>query len=277
MTLSEFLKETIANFTAAGLATPRLDAELIISSALKIKKYKLVTNGDMELSGDDLSMLKALSLRRIEGEPAAYITGVREFYSLEFNVDKNVLIPRPETELLVDLVLFYSAIESAVLDIGTGSGAIAVALKYNRPDLRIFASDISREALGVARANSGRISGEGSVCFVCGDLLRPFRPRFFDVIVSNPPYLDRDSKSGLQREIGFEPESALFAGDSGRSLIKKIIHDSGEILNPGGYLLIEIGSEMADFIRETAGENNLAVSIFNDYSDMPRAALFRYN
>ena len=276
MTLTEFLRETIEKFIKAGLATPRLDAEIIISFALKIKKYKLITDGDSIFSGEDISKLNSYTHRRIEGEPVAYITGTKEFYSLEFNVNKDVLIPRPETELLVDLLLYHAAEKSAVLDLGTGSGAIAIALKYNKPDLRIFASDISINALAVAEANCRRITGDNSISFICGDLLRPFKTRVFDVIVSNPPYLDPDIKATLQREIGFEPASALFAGDKGRSIIRKIVSDSKDVLNPEGFILMEIGSEMADFILEAGKKNNLTVSIFNDYSDMPRAALFRY-
>ncbi|MCU0820845.1 MAG: peptide chain release factor N(5)-glutamine methyltransferase [Spirochaetes bacterium] len=276
MTISEFLKETTEKFIKAGIAAPRLDAEIIISFTLKIKRHKLLTDGDMPLSENEISRMKTSADRRLNGEPVAYITGVKEFYSLEFNVDKDVLIPRPETELLVDLLLFHSAKNARVLDLGTGSGAIAVALKYNRPDISMFASDISFSSLTAAKSNCTRILGGGSIAFLCGDLLGPFRNQVFDVIVSNPPYLDQDSKGSLQREIGFEPAGALFAGNRGRAIIIRIINDAKSCLKQGGFILMEIGSEMSDFIRTICTENNISVSIFNDYSDMPRAALFRY-
>jgi release factor glutamine methyltransferase len=275
MTVREFLRETIEKFIKADLPTPRLDAELILSFAIKIKKYKLITDDERELTYEEISELNSFILKRIEGEPVAYITGKKEFYSLDFIVNRDVLIPRPETELLVDLLLFYSEKNSIILDLGTGSGAIAVSLKYNRPDLDIFASDISNNALAVAKNNCRAILGNNSVCFLCGDLLQPFKTKIFNIIVSNPPYLNPELRDDLQREINFEPASALFSDDKGRAVIRKIINDSIYVLKPEGMILIEIAPEMTEFVHEIGMQNNLSVSVFNDYSDKPRVAVFR--
>jgi len=214
-------------------------------------------------------------LRRLKFEPVAYITGVKEFYSIEFEVNKDVLIPRPETELLVDMAVYWGGNGARVLDLCTGSGAIAVVLKHSRPDLDVYASDVSEKALKVAKKNAVEILGPKKINFVHGDLFTPFEGEKFNLIVSNPPYVDAELQGKLQKEIDFEPEIALFAGNKGTDIIKKIIEESVEHLEEKGILLLEIGSDQHDFIHAIGEKCGFIVSVLNDYSGFPRVATLK--
>ncbi len=275
MTILEFLKEITEKLKLADISTPELESEIILSNSLEIERYKIIACSDKELSDNEIGLINSNVSRRLSGEPVAYIFNKKEFYSLEFTVNNDVLIPRPETELLVDLAIFYSKEGGSVLDLGTGSGAIAVSLKYNRPDLKVTASDISGKALKIARLNCERIIGDSSIDFIHGDLFEPVRGKKFDIIVSNPPYINPEEKKTLQKEVLMEPEIALFSGEKGRETTRKIILQSGEMLKSDGVLIIEINSGTKDFIQETGESNNYSVSILNDFSNLPRVAVLR--
>ena len=159
MLLGELVKNLTLRFKEGDIVNPSLDAEILVSGVLDIERYKIVTDRDRLLTKDEILKIEKYAQRRLKFEPVAYITGIKEFYSLDFIVNKDVLIPRPETELLVDMAIYWGGIGSRVLDLCTGSGAIAVVLKHSRPDLDIHASDISEKALKTAKKNALRILG----------------------------------------------------------------------------------------------------------------------
>jgi len=273
--LGEIVKNITLRLKDGGIENPSLDAEILITSVLEIERYKIVSDRDRVLIEDEIHKIEKYALRRLKFEPVAYITGVKEFYSIEFEVNKDVLIPRPETELLVDMAIYWGQNGARVLDLCTGSGAIAVVLKHSRPDLDVYASDISEKALKVAKKNAAEILGSKKINFVHGDLFVPFDGEKFNLIVSNPPYVAADLQGKLQKEIDFEPAIALFAENKGTDIIKKIIEESVNHLEDNGILLLEIGSDQHDFIHAAGEKSGFTVSILNDYSGFPRVATLK--
>jgi len=270
--LGELVKNLTLRFKDGDIDNSSLDAEILVSDVLEIERYKIITDRDRLLTKDEILKIEKYAGRRLKFEPVAYITGVKEFYSLEFIVNKDVLIPRPETELLVDMAIYWGGTGARVLDLCTGSGAIAVVLKHSRPDLDLYASDISEKALKIAKKNAQRILGPKKINFFQGDLFAPFAGEKFDLIVSNPPYVDEKLKGKLQKEIDFEPEIALFSENKGRKAIEQIIKGSVNHLEDNGVLLLEIGSDQHDFIHEKGEKCGFTVSILNDYAGLPRVA-----
>ena len=275
MILSELLNQTQKKLEESGIETFKLDSEILISTVLEIERYKLVVDGNSTVSDIDLKKISRFINRRIKKEPIAYILGEKEFYSLDFIVNKNVLIPRPETELLVDMAIYYAQMNSSVLDIGTGSGAISIALSYNRPDLQIIASDISEKALAVAKKNAKEILTGKKIKFIQGDLFESVKENKFDLIVSNPPYVDPQLKDELQIDLTYEPDLALYSQKNGREIIEKIINEASSFLNKNSVMLMEIGSDQKDFIKEIGKAVGFSVSVLNDYSGLPRVGVFK--
>ncbi len=259
----------------AGIPSPLLDAELLVAGILGTDRYRLRVGDDRELERVEAARISRLVRRRLMFEPMAYILGSKEFYSLEFAVNRDVLIPRPETELLVDMVIYYAPRNAAIVDIGTGSGAIAVAVKHSRADLTVHATDVSEKALAVARRNAARILGKNRIVFHRGDLFDPLRGKSFQVIAVNPPYVDRDAATALQKDISFEPEAALFSGDGGRETVGRVIAESGGFLGDEGVLIMEIGDDMKEFVRTAGTGVGYTVSVLNDYSGLPRVAVMK--
>ncbi len=275
MKLGEYLGNATSLLEKTGIHTSRLDAEVLAAHALCIERYKILTDTNRELTETEISAIDRLIERRQNFEPVAYITGVKEFYSLEFLVTRDVLIPRPETELLVDMALYWAGMGASVLDLCAGSGAIAISLKKSRPDLEITASDISGMALDVAKENTEKLIGQDKIHFVHGDLFSPFDGKVFDLIVSNPPYVDINLAGTLQKELDFEPAKALYCADSGREVIGKIITGAGQHLYDDGVLLLEIGSDQRAFVEETGAASGFSVSILNDYAGFARVATLK--
>ncbi len=275
MNISTALKTVNEYLINGGVESSEIDAYLLLSHALNLEKSRLITEPSKELTNHEAGMIRSLVSRRLSGEPSAYITGKKEFYSIEFIVTRDVLIPRPETEHLVDCALYYAKVNDSVLDIGTGSGAIAVALKKYRPDLTVHACDISEATLNVARENAEKITGKDSVIFSDSDIFSAYNGRKFDIIVSNPPYIDPESIGSLQKEIFYEPEIALFSEDRGRAIINKIISKAGNYLKNPGILILEIGYDQDEFVRKTGIKNSFSVSIIKDYSNLPRVAVLK--
>lgn len=275
MKLGEFLTDAASRLAAAGIPTSRLDAEVITARELGVERYRLITDTNRELTQQETSSLNKLINRRLEFEPVAYITGIKEFYAIEFLVTRDVLIPRPETELLVDMAIYWAPMYASVLDLCAGSGAIAVALKKSRPDLAVTASDISGMALDIAGENANRVLGRDKITFCHGDLFSPVKGKVFDLIVSNPPYVDIELRGTLQKELDYEPANALYCEDGGRSVIARIIGSAAEHLADDGVLLLEIGSDQRAFVEENGAAHGFTVSILNDYAGFPRVATLK--
>lgn len=275
MRVSEIRAAVVKQLKEAGIPGPALDAELLVAYALDTERYRLLAADDRILSEKEIRRVNRLAQRRLRREPVAYILGCKEFYSHDFIVNRDVLIPRPETELLVDMAIYYARQNAAVVDIGTGSGAIAVSLKYARRDLDVHATDISARALKTARKNAARILGKNMIRFHLGNLYEPLSGMRFQVIAVNPPYVDRKSAGSLQKELSYEPDVALFSGRGGRETIGLVIAKSGRYLEDGGVLIIEIGEEMKDFVKRSGKSRGFVVSVLHDYSGLPRVAVMR--
>jgi release factor glutamine methyltransferase len=273
--ISEIRAAVMKQLKEAGIPGPALDAELLLAHALNTDRYRLLAADDRILSRKEIGRINRLARRREQCEPVAYILGRKEFYSHDFIVNRDVLIPRPETELLVDMAVYYARQNASVVDIGTGSGAIAVSLKYARRDLDVHATDISAGALKTARKNAARILGKNMIRFHLGDLYEPLSGMRFQVIAVNPPYVNRKSAGTLLRDLSYEPEVALFSGRGGRDTIGRVIAKSGRYLADGGVLIMEIGEEMKDFVKRSGKSRGFVVSVLNDYSGLPRVAVMK--
>jgi release factor glutamine methyltransferase len=244
-TIGSLVKWATDDFRARGIENPRLDAELIVAHALGIDRMRVILDAARPLEGAELERLRELVKRRRAHEPIAYIRGEREFYGLSFRVDKRVLIPRPDTETLVDVALARTAhvsMSMRQLDLCTGSGCVAIAMARQRPTACAFAIDLSEDAIACARGNALRL-GAYNVAFACGDLFEPVRGRRFDLVTANPPYIATAEIPTLQQDIkDFEPRLALDGGEDGLAIVRRIVEGASEALAPGGVLVIEIGS-----------------------------------
>jgi release factor glutamine methyltransferase len=240
--------------SAAGVESPRLDAELLLADALGVDRATLAREPELPLEGPAVRAFQSAVRRRaVEREPVAYITGRRAFRALELAVDRRVLIPRPETELLVEAALTLDPATS-VLDVGTGCGAVALALKHERPDLRVGASDLSIDALAVARSNASRLGLE--VRFLHADLLEGVSG--YEAIVSNPPYVE--DRARLAPEIGrHEPPSALYGGADGTVVARRLIEQAaaaGQVR----WLAVELGQGQVSALVDLAGIERVLVA-----------------
>ncbi|MBS3824159.1 MAG: peptide chain release factor N(5)-glutamine methyltransferase [Wenzhouxiangellaceae bacterium] len=240
---------------AAAALESRGEAELIIGLALQRPRAWLIAHDDARLEDPDVERIDALVRKRAAGIPFAHLSGAREFYGREFRVGPAVLIPRPETEHLVEWALALELPDNArVADVGTGSGCIILTLAAERPGWQCTGTDLSAEALAVAADNRARFKLEGAT-LLQGDLLSPLDARTFDLIVSNPPYVAADDPHLEQGDVRFEPDIALTAGADGLALIRALIERSRHLLAPGGWLLIEHGYDQAEAVRELFCKN----------------------
>jgi release factor glutamine methyltransferase len=228
--------------------TPLLDAELLLAHALPASRARLTSHPEDAATPEAAARFDAFLARRERGEPLAYITGHREFWTLRLQVSPAVLVPRPETELLVERALaLFPAAPFRVADLGTGSGAIALALASERPAWEITATDVSEAALAVARTNARALALE-RVKFVAGEWLEPLRSRRFDLLVSNPPYVAAGDPALAQPSLQHEPAMALASGPEGLDAIRVIARDAPAHLERGGWLLLEHGATQADAV-----------------------------
>lgn len=244
-TIGSLVKWAVDDFRARGIENPRLDAELLVAHALRIDRMRVILDADRPLEGAELAKLRDLVKRRRSFEPIAYLRGEREFYGLKFRVDKRVLVPRPDTETLVDAALARSAhvsMSMRQLDLCTGSGCVAVAMARQRPTAKVWASDLSPDALAVARDNALRL-GAYNVAFFQSDLFAAFGGKRFDVITANPPYIASAEIETLMPDVrDHEPRLALDGGADGLDLVRRIVHEAPDHLVPGGLLAMEIGA-----------------------------------
>ena len=233
----------------ADSPTGRLDSEVLLGHVLAVSRAHLYANPEAEMSTRQRNDFLQLVERRVQGEPIAYLVGHREFWSLQLKVTPDVLIPRTETELLVEIALERIPTDSKIriADLGTGSGAIALAIASERPYCEIHASDISNAALAVARENA-RVLGFQRIRFHEGSWLEPLTGKF-TLIISNPPYIPQGDPHLQQGDTRFEPEAALVPGPDGMSAIHRIAVESLPMLEPGGYLIIEHGFEQGQATR----------------------------
>lgn len=261
---------------AAGIPSARLDAEVLLSFCLGDERLNFYKNPDKTVSQMQLGAFRNLIARRLQWEPVAYITGRKEFWSFTLEVNSSVLIPRPDTEIIVeetlDVCRSFAPLCARILDIGTGSGAIALALAAEIEDAIIVATDISASALALAQKNAAALGLKERIDFRQGDLLEPVEG-LFDVIVSNPPYIAARDYEELPAAVkSFEPRGALLAGESGLEFYMKLIHPAAASLKKNGWLLLEIGAKQEEGIRRilTASGFYQSIEMRRDYAGLPR-------
>ncbi len=268
MTLRTALSQGAELLAKAGVPEPELTAGILLGHAVHCERVYFYAHPEQELREVEWLHFGRYLHERMKGKPTQYITRRQEFYGLEFRVTPDVLIPRPETELLVETVLKRRADAGAIVDVGTGSGAIAVALKLGQPGSPLYACDVSGAALTVAKGNAERLGAQ--VRFIQTDLLSAFAPGSMDVVVSNPPYVPLSDREELQREVrDWEPHLALFAGECGLEVYEKLIPEAWRVLKPGGLLALELGFGLADKVRALAGRWD-RLEILPDLAGIPR-------
>jgi release factor glutamine methyltransferase len=270
-TLDELLQQG-RDQLAGSSASPRLDAEILLGHVLKANRAHLYANPDRELDAAKASTYLALIAERAAGRPVAHLTGEREFWSLKLTVTADVLVPRPETELLVEQALrrLPTDAPSSALDLGCGSGAIAIALATERPACRVVATDRSDAALVIAKLNADRHC-PGRIEFVAGSWFEPLAGQRFDVIASNPPYVASGRPDLTDRELDFEPAEALYSGADGLDDIRRIIAGARAHLVPGGWLLLEHGFDQSASIGALLQQAGFeAIATHNDLAGQPR-------
>jgi release factor glutamine methyltransferase len=283
-TILKIIQWATAYFKSNQIDSPRLTIEILLAHVLGVDRIDLYLSFDKPLHTEELTRLKALIKRRINREPVAYITGKKEFFGIEFDVSSDVLIPRPETEFLVEEALKFIPqglipAPMKILDIGTGSGAIIISLAKNRPGHHFFASDISLTALTLATANAKKF-GIKDIRFFAGDGFSPMalNNTSFDIIVSNPPYIPVNDIACLAPEIvQYEPASALDGGDDGMNAIRTLINSAPLYLKPGGIMLLEIGHDQRVKVQQ-ALENSSKFKLekfIKDYGEHDRVAVIQ--
>ncbi len=282
MQLKEAVASGIARLTAENVPSPRMNAELLLRFVLGCDRAYLYAHPERELSADEQSRYEAILGERARGVPAQYITGHQEFWGMDLIVTPAVLIPRPETEHLIEAVLELASTGGQegplhtlrIVDVGTGSGCIALALAKELSNAEIFATDISPAALEVAQANAARLQLDKRIHFRQTDLLEGLNPPF-DFVVSNPPYVGEAEEDEVQLEVRkFEPRNAVFAGPTGLEVIGRLIGQAHDALQPGGWLLMEISGTIADGVKRLLSEWD-EVRIKPDLQSIPRVALAR--
>jgi len=277
MTVLEVLQATTEYLKKHNVENPRLNAEHLMAHALGRKRIELYLDFDRQLTETELGPLRELVKRRSEGEPLQHLLGTVEFCGLNFLCDKRALVPRPETEQLVELV--ESKIvnrESRIVDVGTGSGVIALSLAEKFPEAKILAVDVSNDALALAQENASRLNLTDRVRFLKSRLLENVEGAL-DLIVANLPYVSTQDRHTLSREVLRDPEIALFAGAQGVELVHELIADAPSRLRPGGMLALEIGLGQSEALLSALAEKNYRdICSKNDYNGVTRFLFARY-
>jgi release factor glutamine methyltransferase len=268
MTLQQALLQGTKLLEDAGIAAPRLTAEVLLGHALGQERPFLYAHSDRELREVEWIHYGRYLHERLNGKPTQYITWRQEFYGREFRVTPDVLIPRPETELVVETALTVGRGAQRIVDAGCGSGAIAVTLQLETGAL-VAGTDISASALAVAAENGRRLGA--TVDWVLCDLISAIATASVDMIVSNPPYVPLGDRAGLQREVrDYEPAVALFAGPTGFEIYEKLVADAARVLRPGGWLVLELGYTSRDRVTAMLGAGWHDVRVVPDLAGIPR-------
>ncbi|MBS9425464.1 peptide chain release factor N(5)-glutamine methyltransferase [Photorhabdus caribbeanensis] len=272
MDYQSWLKQATIQLSASG--SPKRDAEILLGFVTRHSRTYLLAFGETQLTSEQFSQLEALLARRVKGEPIAYITGEREFWSLPLNVSPATLIPRPDTECLVEKALArLSLTPCRILDLGTGTGAIALAIASERPDCQITGVDINPDAVMLAQGNAEKLKIQ-NVDFLLSDWFSSLNNQQFGMIVSNPPYIDETDPHLSQGDVRFEPDSALIAAQQGMADLNTIIDLSRRFLLPGGWLLLEHGWKQGNVVRSLFSESGYRqVATFRDYGGNERITL----
>jgi release factor glutamine methyltransferase len=274
-TVSSLVAWATEDFRARGIDSPRLDAELIVGHVLGMSRTDIIRDGGRPLEKDELDALRGLVKRRRAREPMAYIRGSREFYGRDFKVNAHVLVPRPDTEILVEVTLRRThalSLSARGLDLCTGSGCVAVTLARERPLFSMFASDISEDALRVARDNAQRL-GAYRIAFVKADLFDGHAwPHRFDFITANPPYIPSAEIASLMPDVrDFEPRLALDGGEDGLAFYRRIVAQAPSHLRPRGVLAFEVGAGEAQDVAALMREHGFVdVLVEKDYARIER-------
>ncbi|MEW6244190.1 MAG: peptide chain release factor N(5)-glutamine methyltransferase [Bacillota bacterium] len=255
MTLIEAYTEACGFLSGHGIQSAALDAGLLVAKAAGVSRYHIYTHPEEEMDAPALERLRMDIRRRAAGLPIAYLTGIREFMSLEFRVNESVLIPRPETEILVETMLSELGRGALVVDVGTGSGCVAVSLAVLRPDVRVLAVDISEPALKTAEENVVLHGVSERVAVLLSDLLSGVSyDEGFDAVAANLPYIPTGEMERLPAGVQYEPALALDGGPDGLSLIRRLLPQAYRCLKPGGRVYLEVGASQAESVILLAGE-----------------------
>ena len=271
-TVLDVLRWTTERFTRASLESPRLDAELLLAHALGVERIRLYVDFAKPLSPEELLAFRQLVRRRLRFEPVAYLIGYREFWSMRLEVCPGVLVPRPETETLVEAALRWAARREAltIVDVGTGSGAIAIALAKELPGAQVVAVEREAPALRVAARNIGRLAP--AIALVQGSLLGAFAAESCDLVVANLPYIPQSGEASLPPDVReWEPASALFGGTDGLDLVRELVPEAAKVLRPAGLLLLELDSVQVDAVAALCAASGLVgAAILRDLAGLPR-------
>lgn len=273
MTVRAALRTGEAALQAAGVPDAPHDAGALLAHVTGQSRLALLLHSDQELPADTADAFDAMIARRGKREPLQYILGFQDFMGLILKVRPGVLIPREDTAVVLDQAIARLPQGGSVLDVGTGSGAIAIAIKHARPDAAVYAVDISPDAVALARENA-RACGT-QVDIALGDLYEPFSGRLFDVIVSNPPYIPAHELAGLQPEVQQEPQLALDGGPDGLVIYRRLLHGAPGHLNPGGSIALELGDGLSMHVKHLAERDFSDVRVYHDLGGLPRALAAR--
>lgn len=275
----EVLQVTTVYFQKHNIENPRLNAEHLLADALQRKRIELYLEFDRKLNESELAPLRELVRRRAEGEPLQHLLGTVEFCGLTFLCDRRALVPRPETEQLVELLIsgFESELSNArIVDVGTGSGVIALSLAAKLPQAEILAVDTSDDALALAEQNAERLHLADRVRFVKSDLLKNVDGHFH-LVVANLPYVSTEARHALSREVLHDPETSLFAGPRGDEIVDELIAQAPARLQPGGLLALEIGIGQGEALLSVLAEKKYHdIASKNDYSGVTRFLFAQY-
>ncbi len=280
-TIRKLLRWTAQYFERKDVTdTPRLDADLLLGDVLEMERVELYARSKETIDDEPRAEFRALLQRRADGEPVAYLIGRKSFWQMEFQTDERALVPRPETEVLVEATLeLMPETPGRLVDVGTGTGAVAAAIASERPEWTIVGTDIETETLALAQANLEELEFDDRIELYHGDLLEPVPDDWqpIDVVVSNPPYVPEGDRSAVDIEVRHhEPDDALFAGSDGLAVIERLVPEAFEYLDDDGWLLIEIGHQQGEAALELFDEAGFSETrIRQDYSDRDRVAIGR--